>query len=122
MGIELPAKVSEQEDEFKAKFDIVYGESIKHEFSRVLGKIEAKTGKPAEFLKPDIMIILNPFTSHIKLQVNPLLSQVVTGNLLATSLSPSGFVLIVAAKVAKHVVEQVNSTKNQSKNWSPPQF
>lgn len=73
VGIELPAKVSEREDEFKAKFDIVYGESIKHEFSRVLGKkIEAKTGKPAEFLKPDIMIILNPFTSHIKLQVNPL--------------------------------------------------
>lgn len=73
VGIELPVTVSEREDEFKAKFDVGYGESIKHEFGRVLGKkIEARTGKSAEYLKPDMMIIVNPFTENVKLQVNPL--------------------------------------------------
>lgn len=73
VGVALPVAVCEREDEFKAKFDVGYSESVKHEFSRVLGKkIEAQIGKPAEFLKPDIMIIINPFTAHIKLQVNPL--------------------------------------------------
>ena len=73
VGIELPAIICEREDEFKAKFEVTYSESIKHEFGRVIGKaIEAKTGKVVEFLKPDLMIIINPFNWHIKLQVNPL--------------------------------------------------
>ncbi len=73
VGIEIPNSVTEREDEFKATFDVGYSESIKHEFSRVIGKrIESQTGKPAEFKKPDIMIIINPFTETIKLQINPL--------------------------------------------------
>ena len=38
VGIELPVKVEEREDEFKAALNIVYGESIKHEFGRLFGK------------------------------------------------------------------------------------
>ena len=73
MGVELPVSVAEREDEFKATFDVRYGESIKHEFGRVLGKrVEAQTGKAVEFRKPDLMVIVNPFTEKIKLQVNPL--------------------------------------------------
>jgi tRNA pseudouridine synthase 10 len=73
VGIEVPAAVSEREDELKAAFAVAYSESIKHEFGRVIGKqIEAKTGKTPEYNKPDIMIIVNPFVEKIKLQVNPI--------------------------------------------------
>jgi tRNA pseudouridine synthase 10 len=73
MGVEVPVAVSEREDEFKASFDVGYSESIKHEFGRLLGKgVESQTGKTVEYRKPDIMIIVNPFNEHIKLQVNPL--------------------------------------------------
>ncbi len=73
MGIEIPVAVAEREDEFKAIFTVQYSESIKHEFGRVLGKrVEAQTGKTVEYGAPDIMIIVNPFTEKIKLQVNPI--------------------------------------------------
>ena len=73
MGVELPVSVAEREDEFKAVFAVGCGESIKHEFGRVLGKrVEAKSGKTVEFRNPEIMVIINPFTEKITLQVNPL--------------------------------------------------
>ena len=73
IGIEIPVSVEEREDEFKSAFSVGYSENIKHEFGRVLGKrVEAQTGKPPDYRKPDLMIIINPFTSKIKLQVNPL--------------------------------------------------
>jgi tRNA pseudouridine synthase 10 len=65
--------VEEREDEFKAAFEVGYGESIRHEFGRLLGKgIAEKTGKNAEYKKPDIVVIIDPFAGHVRLQVNPL--------------------------------------------------
>jgi tRNA pseudouridine synthase 10 len=73
VGIELPVAVEEREDEFKASLDISYGESIRHEFGRLFGKLIAfQTGKTAEYLTPDILIVINPFTEQIRIQVNPL--------------------------------------------------
>ena len=73
VGIELPTKVEEREDEFKAAVNIGYGESIKHEFGRLLGKALAKrTGKEADYLKPDLVVIFNPFIDKVRIQVNPL--------------------------------------------------
>ncbi len=73
MGIELPVPVEEREDEFKATFNVSYGESIKHEFGRLLGKgLAEQTGKSVEYKKPDIVVIINPFTEQVRLQVNPL--------------------------------------------------
>ena len=73
VGVELPVTVEEREDEFKAAFNVSYGESIRHEFGRLLGKQLAElTGKTPEYLKPDIAIIINPFAEQIRLQVNPL--------------------------------------------------
>ena len=73
VGVELPVEVEEREDEFKAAFGVTYGESIRHEFGRVLGKrLEQQTGKTVEFRKPDLAIIINPFTEVVVLQVNPL--------------------------------------------------
>jgi tRNA pseudouridine synthase 10 len=73
VGVELPLAVEEREDEFKAALNVSYGESIRHEFGRLLGKrIGEQTGKTTEYLKPDITIIVNPFAEQVRLQVNPL--------------------------------------------------
>jgi tRNA pseudouridine synthase 10 len=73
VGVELPVQVEEREDEFKAAFNVSYGESIRHEFGRLLGKsVEAQAGKTVEYRTPDLVIIVNPFTESVKLQVNPL--------------------------------------------------
>ncbi|MGB9915268.1 MAG: tRNA pseudouridine(54/55) synthase Pus10 [Candidatus Bathyarchaeales archaeon] len=73
VGIELPITVEEREDEFKAALNVSYGESIKHEFGRLLGKrIAELTGKAVEYKQPDIVVIVNPFTEQVRVQVNPL--------------------------------------------------
>jgi tRNA pseudouridine synthase 10 len=73
VGIELPTKVEEREDEFKAAINVGYGESMKHELGRLLGKAIAKrTGKEADYLKPDLVVVFNPFLEKIRVQVNPL--------------------------------------------------
>jgi tRNA pseudouridine synthase 10 len=73
VGIELPVHVEEREDELKAAFNVSYGESIRHEFGRLVGKnIEAQSGKAVDYRIPDLVIVVNPFTEDIKLQVNPL--------------------------------------------------
>jgi len=73
VGIELPVAVEEREDEFKAAFNVSYGESIRHEFGRLLGKgIAEQTGKTVEYKKPDIVVIINPFMEQVRVQVNPL--------------------------------------------------
>ena len=72
VGVELPVKVEEREDEFKAALNLGYGESIKHEFGRLFGKsIASCTGKEAEYLKPDLVAVINPFKETVQLQVNP---------------------------------------------------
>jgi len=73
VGIELPVEVEEREDEFKARFDVEYGENIRLEFGRLLGKkIAAYSQKPVEYRKPDVVVLINPMTKEISVQVNPL--------------------------------------------------
>ena len=73
VGIELPTTVEEREDEFKARFEVGYGESMRNEFSRDIGKkIFELTNKPAEYKKPDVVVLVKPFTGQANLQSNPL--------------------------------------------------
>jgi len=73
VGIELPVSVAEREDEFRARFEVEHGENLKNEFGRVIGKkIAESTRKPVEFRKPDIVVLVNPFTEQIELRSNPL--------------------------------------------------
>jgi len=73
VGIELPVTVEEREDEFKAEFEVSYGESMRNEFGRVIGKKIAEcSGKKVEFGKPEAVVLVNPFAEEIKIQVNPL--------------------------------------------------
>ncbi len=73
VGVELPTEVEEREDEFKAEFEVRHGESMRNEFSRDIGKeISEITKKAAEYKKPDVVVLLNPFTGQVTLQANPL--------------------------------------------------
>ncbi len=73
VGVEVPKDVIEAEDSLRARYGINWGETIKSEFTREVGKILAKiTGKDVEYRKPDIVILFNPFNEEIKIQVNPL--------------------------------------------------
>ena len=73
VGIKLPTKVEEREDEFKAEFDVKHGEGMRNGFSRGIGKkISEITQKTADYKTPDIVVIINPFTEKLTLQVNPL--------------------------------------------------
>ncbi|MFA5363762.1 MAG: tRNA pseudouridine(54/55) synthase Pus10 [Candidatus Bathyarchaeia archaeon] len=72
VGVELPTVVEEREDEFKARFEVGYGESMRNEFSREIGKnIAEKTNKVAEFKKPDVVALIKPFTGEVIVQPNP---------------------------------------------------
>jgi tRNA pseudouridine synthase 10 len=73
VGIELPTTVEEREDEFKARFEVGYGESIRNEFSREIGKkIVVATNKLADYKKPDVVVLVRPFTGEVIIQPNPL--------------------------------------------------
>jgi tRNA pseudouridine synthase 10 len=73
VGVELPVAVEEREDEFKAKFEVVYGESIRNEFGRLIGKkIALYTEKTVDYAKPEVVVLVNPMTEDVRLQINPL--------------------------------------------------
>ena len=73
VGVDLPTEVEEREDEFRAEFDLSLSENMRNELSRIIGKtISELNGKTVEFKRPDIAILINPFTRHTSLQVNPL--------------------------------------------------
>jgi tRNA pseudouridine synthase 10 len=72
-GIELPITVEEREDEFKSAFNVGYGESMRHEFGRLFGKaIAARSGKEADYLKPELVFVFDPFIGKVRLEINPL--------------------------------------------------
>jgi len=73
VGVKLPIEVEEREDEFKAEFGIQYGESLRNEFSRVIGKtIQKIVDKPVDYMKPEVVVIVNPFTEEFEVHANPL--------------------------------------------------
>jgi tRNA pseudouridine synthase 10 len=52
---------------------VKYGENLRNEFGRVIGKkIAERNGKEVEFKKPEVVVLVNPFTEETRLQVNPL--------------------------------------------------
>jgi tRNA pseudouridine synthase 10 len=73
VGIELPVSVEEREDEFRVECEVTHGESMRHEFGRLFGKaIAERTTKEADYLKPEVVIVINPFVDQIRIQINPL--------------------------------------------------
>ncbi len=73
VGIKLPIEIEEREDEFRAKFKVLHGESMRSEFGRLLGRrISLCSGKTVDYSNPDVVLIVNPITQELRVQVNPL--------------------------------------------------
>jgi len=71
IGVRLPLKIEEKEDEIRAEFNVKWGENIRSEFSRELGKTISKlTSIEVDFRRPDILVIVNPYENQLKLHVN----------------------------------------------------
>lgn len=73
VGIHIPFKFEERDDELKAEFKVRHGENIRNEFGRSIGKkISGMTGKTVDFRKPDVVVLVDPVKEIVSLQVNPL--------------------------------------------------
>lgn len=73
VGVELPLEVAEREDEFKARFNVTHGESMKSQFSRDVGKQLCQTiKKEVDYSTPDVVVLVNPFADQVRLQINPI--------------------------------------------------
>jgi tRNA pseudouridine synthase 10 len=73
VGVELLTEIEEREDEFKAEFEVKHGENMRNHFSREIGKrISKTTKKTVDYKRPNVVILVNPFTGIIKLKANPL--------------------------------------------------
>jgi tRNA pseudouridine synthase 10 len=73
VGVRAPPSVENREDELRAKHRLAWGESIRNEFSREIGKrIQAATKKTVDLKRPDILVMVNPFTEELSLAVNSL--------------------------------------------------
>jgi tRNA pseudouridine synthase 10 len=71
VGSELPAEIENREDEVKALFGLRWGEDLRNEVSREVGKrIAESTGKRVEYKRPDIVVLVNPFSDVVNLRVN----------------------------------------------------
>jgi len=76
VGSRVDVATLEREDELRANVGLSYGESIKRELNREVGKrLQEKLGKRVDFGKPDIVIlirILKDFSHKISIKVNPI--------------------------------------------------
>ena len=73
VGTELPTKVAEREDEFRAEFEVSHGENMRNEFGRTIGKeIAQSTGRAVDFKRPEVVVLVDPFRRQVSLRVNPL--------------------------------------------------
>ncbi len=73
VGVKIPLAVEEREDEFKALFQVDYGENMRNEFGRLVGRrILERTGKKVEHERPEIVVLIDPIMEKVRLQINPL--------------------------------------------------
>ncbi|MDH7555327.1 MAG: tRNA pseudouridine(54/55) synthase Pus10 [Candidatus Methanosuratincola sp.] len=57
IGVKVSGELAEREDALKSEFGIEFGESMKMETSREIGKLVSKaTGREVEFSKPDVVV------------------------------------------------------------------
>lgn len=71
IGVRVSGELAEREDAIKSEFSIEFGESMKMEASREIGKQVSKiTGKEVEFSKPDVVITVE--IPGPKIEVKPM--------------------------------------------------
>lgn len=73
VGIKIPPSVVDKEDEVKSKLGIIWGEEIRNEFSREIGKAVArKTGKEVDHKNPEVSIFVDLLQSEFEARMNPI--------------------------------------------------
>lgn len=74
VGCNTPAAITEKEEILRAKHSLQFGETLKSEFNREIGKLVlAKLpDKEVEFNTPEILFIVNLGTNIVKVSSNPL--------------------------------------------------
>jgi len=73
MGVKISGEVAEREDRLRSEFAIEYGESLKMECSREIGKeVSRLTGKEVEFNRPDIVVTVDLPDPKIHIRSMPL--------------------------------------------------
>ncbi|MGQ4870386.1 MAG: tRNA pseudouridine(54/55) synthase Pus10 [Candidatus Thorarchaeota archaeon] len=66
-------RLADMEDELRANYHILYGETLKSDFNREFGKqLRARLGKTPEFQHPDIVVIYDMVADMIQLQISPI--------------------------------------------------
>ncbi|MFH0897303.1 MAG: tRNA pseudouridine(54/55) synthase Pus10 [Candidatus Bathyarchaeota archaeon] len=73
VGIKANPSIENREDGLRSKFGIHWGESIRNEYSREIGKrIIEYTKKNVDLKRPDILVVIDPLKGIISLEVNSL--------------------------------------------------
>ncbi len=72
IGSKIPARIIDREDGLRGEFKLKYGESIKGELNREIGKRLQSTDKVVDFEAPDVVAIIIPVTERVELNINPL--------------------------------------------------
>ncbi|UCD73666.1 MAG: tRNA pseudouridine(54/55) synthase Pus10 [Candidatus Bathyarchaeota archaeon] len=72
VGIRIPSTILDEEDEIRSKLGIIWGEEIRNEFSREIGKIiSRKSEKVVDHRNPEVSIFVDPFKNKFQVRVNP---------------------------------------------------
>jgi len=72
VGTKMPEVIIDREENLRAEYQIKYGESIKAELNREIGKRMGGRGKEVDFESPDIVAVINPATQEVEINVNPI--------------------------------------------------
>ncbi|MDD1777343.1 MAG: tRNA pseudouridine(54/55) synthase Pus10 [Candidatus Helarchaeota archaeon] len=72
VGSQIPESVIDREDSLRAEFNLKYGESIKAELNREVGKRIQEAGMVVSFETPDVVAVIDPVSQGIELKINPL--------------------------------------------------
>ena len=76
IGSKIPSSMIEREENIRTKFHLTYGESIKSDLNREIGKLISLrpefNEKDLDFNSPDIVFILNMVDNLIDVQNNPI--------------------------------------------------
>lgn len=73
IGVKAREDIENREDELRAKLNIKWGESIRCELSREIGKrVSQITNRRVNYERPDILVLMDPFANIVRLQVNAL--------------------------------------------------
>jgi len=72
VGSTIPGWMAEAEDKIRSEFSLSYGESLKAELNRELGKyIGERVGVQVSFTNPDIVVCYDAIRDEVRIEVRP---------------------------------------------------